>query len=170
MKSLKLCLIGHARHGKDTVAEMLYKKYGWTYKSSSMAAAEIFIYDALKEKYGYKSFGECYEDRINHREEWYNLICDYNSEDPARLAKEIMKTSNIYVGMRSAKEIEACMEQGVFDHVVWVRDDRKPLEDASSIDYSIFRFISYIVYNSGTLEDLEEEVELFNDFLELAGE
>ena len=52
---MKILIIGHARHGKDTVADILYKNFNLTYTGSSQAAAEIFLYDALKDKYGYKS-------------------------------------------------------------------------------------------------------------------
>jgi len=166
-KKPKLLIIGHARHGKDTVAGILNEMYGYTFKSSSQAAAEIFIYDALKDKYGYKSFEECYEDRMNHREEWYNMICEYNSEDPARLAKEIMKTNDIYVGMRSAREIESCVEQGVFDYIVAVYDERKPYEDESSIDDTIFEYTDVAIYNNGTLDDLKREVAFLIFYFEL---
>jgi hypothetical protein len=80
--------------------------FGYNYKSSSLAASEIFIYDTLKDKYGYKTPEECFEDRVNHRAEWFDLICDYNKDDKARLAKEIMKSADIYVGMRSNEECE----------------------------------------------------------------
>jgi len=86
----KFLIIGHARHGKDTFAELLQEQFDFKFKSSSQAAAEIFIYDELKEKYGYKTPEECFEDRVNHRAEWYNMICDYNKDDRAKLAKSIL--------------------------------------------------------------------------------
>lgn len=97
---MKLLIIGHKRHGKDTLAEIFRDNFGMTFNSSSNAAAEIFIYDALKNKYGYKSFKECFYDRMNKRAEWYDLICEYNVKDKARLAKDILKDNDCYVGMR----------------------------------------------------------------------
>lgn len=44
----KFLVIGHARHGKDTFAEILEEVFGLKFKSSSQAAVDIFIYDALK--------------------------------------------------------------------------------------------------------------------------
>ena len=35
MSKLKLLVIGHGRHGKDTVCEMLRDSYGYTFESSS---------------------------------------------------------------------------------------------------------------------------------------
>lgn len=154
----RLLILGSARHGKDTFAEILNEQFGYTFQSSSQSAADIFIYEELKDKYGYTNSVECFEDRVNHRTEWYNMICDYNKDDRARLAKEILKTSDCYVGMRDKEEIEACMEQELFHIIIWVdASKRKPLEDSGSfnIDMSIADFI---VENNGTLENFETKV------------
>lgn len=135
MKSIKILVLGHCRHGKDTFAELLNEHFGLTFKSSSQAAADIFLYDALKDKYGYKTPVECFQDRVNHRAEWKDLICDYNKDDRAKLAKEILKNSDCYVGMRDRAEINECMKQGLFDIIVWIdASDRLPLEPADSFD------------------------------------
>ena len=44
---MNILIIGHARHGKDTVAEFLEEIFGLTFMSSSQAAADIFIYEVL---------------------------------------------------------------------------------------------------------------------------
>jgi hypothetical protein len=80
----KVLIIGHARHGKDTLAEFIYEKIGMSYRSSSMACAEFFIYEKLKDKYNYTNVLECFEDRINHRIEWYDMIRYYNHLDEAK--------------------------------------------------------------------------------------
>ena len=116
----KLLLVGHGRHGKDTVAEILRDEFQMIFKSSSLAAAEIFLYDALKDKYDYKTPEECFEDRVNHRPEWYEMICAYNDPDKAKLAKSILLEADCYVGMRDREEIEECLKQGVFELVIWV--------------------------------------------------
>ena len=82
---LKLLVIGHGRHGKDTVCEILRDKYGYTFESSSKFCSKLFIYDNLKDKYGYKDEEECYTDRHNHRQEWYDAICDYNVPDRRKI-------------------------------------------------------------------------------------
>lgn len=159
MNNLKrLLIIGHARHGKDTFAEYLQEIYGFTFKSSSQAAADIFIYDTLKDKYGYTSSEECFEDRVNHRKEWHDLICAYNTPDKARLAKEILSTSDIYIGMRSNAEVEECLRQNVFDLVIGVYDYRKDEEDKSSFDINIWERADIVIPNSGTLNDLRNRV------------
>jgi hypothetical protein len=81
VSNLKLLVIGHGRHGKDTVCEMLRDDYGYTFESSSRFCSKLFIYNDLKDKYGYANEEECYADRHNHRAEWYDAICAYNVPD-----------------------------------------------------------------------------------------
>jgi hypothetical protein len=151
----KLLIIGNMRHGKDSLAEIFNEEFGYTFESSSQSAANIFLYDLLKDKYGYSTPEECFEDRVNHRQEWYEAICDYNKDDRARLAKGILQRSDCYVGMRDRDEIEECLKQGIFDLVIWVdASERLPNEDASS--FNIDRTCADIVIeNNGTYEQFK---------------
>lgn len=163
--NVKLLILGHARHGKDTFAEILNEQFGLKFKSSSVAASEIFLYDALKDKYGYSTPEECFEDRVNHRQEWHEMIVEFNKDDRARLAKEILKDADCYVGMRSGLEIEECVKQGLFDLIVWVdASDRLPLEPSTSfnIDES---YADIIVPNNGTYEEFEARVHRIGEVL-----
>ena len=161
----KLLIIGHMRHGKDSLAELLEEQIGLKFLSSSLAASNIFLYDALKEKYGYTTPEECFEDRMNRRPEWYQLICDYNKDDKARLAKGILEITDCYVGMRNRGEIQECIKQGLFDLIVWVdASERLPLEPKESfnIDKSC---ADIIIENNGTFEEFKEKVKRFGKIL-----
>lgn len=116
----KLIVVGQGRHGKDTFCEIAEQYFGLTFESSSSFACRSIIFEILKDKYGYKSIEDCFEDRHNHRTEWYDLICEYNSKDKTRLAQEILNEHDIYCGMRSIDELEAVMIKGYADLVVWV--------------------------------------------------
>jgi len=157
-KFKRLLIIGHARHGKDTFAEILEEHYGLKFVSSSQAAADIFIFDELKDKYGYETSVECFEDRVNHRPEWYEMICDYNKDDKARLAKGILEMADCYVGMRDRGEILECMNQKLFDIIIWVdASERLELEEASSFNIDK-KDADFIVDNNGTLEQFTDKV------------
>jgi hypothetical protein len=52
-----------------------------------------------------------FEDRVNHRSEWYDMICEYNLNDKAKLAKGILEITDCYVGMRDRNEISECINQ-----------------------------------------------------------
>jgi len=154
----KILILGSARHGKDTLAEMINKYTGLNFESSSIAAVRIFIFDLLKEKYSYKSLVDCFNDRVNHRKEWHDLICDYNINDKARLARDILTTSSVYVGMRSDEELKECNKQGIFKYVIGVFDSRKPLEAEESFDIDFWSSCDFVIPNNGTLKELNDKV------------
>ena len=155
MQKLKLLVIGHGRHGKDTVCEILRDKYDYSFESSSRFCSKLFIYDMLKDKYGYTDEEQCYADRHNHRAEWYDAICDYNVPDAARLGREIFKAHDIYCGLRNKREFFAMKNTGVFDHVIWVdRSDYLPPEDKNSMSLEPW-MADYHIDNNGTLNDLK---------------
>jgi hypothetical protein len=150
----KLLVIGHGRHGKDTVCEILRDEYGYTFESSSKFCSKLFIYDDLKDKYGYANEEECYADRHNHRAEWYNAICDYNVPDAATLGREMFDAYDIYCGLRNKREFFAMQNTGVFDYCIWVdRSNHLPSESKDSM--SLEQWMSdYTIDNNGTLDDL----------------
>jgi hypothetical protein len=161
----KLLIIGHGRHGKDTLAEIFERDHGMTFKASSLAASDIFIYEELKYKYDYVDAKDCFHDRSNHRAEWYDMICDYNKEDKAKLAKDIMADSDCYVGMRDLSEINECIEQGVFDMIIWVdASERLPKEGKDSFNVSRSR-ADVIVENNESLEVFERKAKILGKFL-----
>jgi hypothetical protein len=159
MKKLKLLIIGHGRHGKDTVCELLRDRYGYSFESSSQFCSRLFIYDQLKDRYGYANEQECYADRHNHRQEWYEAICAYNVPDAARLGREIFSAHDIYCGLRNKKEYHAMRNTGVFDYAIWVdRSDYLPAEPKTSM--SLEQWMSdFTIDNNGTLEELEFNVD-----------
>lgn len=154
----KLLIIGHAQHGKDTLAELLGVKYA----SSSQAALDIFLFDQINHLRGnmgmepYKTKVEAFEDRHQHRDMWHILISDYNKNDRARLAKKIMENNDCYVGMRCELELAECLRIGLFDEVIWVdASQRKPLEPETSMGISFNSTTMTYVNNNGTEQDLQ---------------
>ena len=163
----KILIIGHARHGKDTLAEILNEHFGLTFKSSSQMANEIFIFEKLRGKYGYKTLDDSFNDRINHRAEWHELIVEYNKEDPARLAKEIISVVDIYVGMRSQLELDECLKINLFDLVIWVdASERLPHESNTSI--KIDKSSAHIIMlNNVTRESFVKKAIMFGKCINL---
>lgn len=151
--TVKYIIVGHARHGKDTIADLFAKGMGLSWQSSSMAAAEHVVMPYLAERgISYSSLDECFEDRYNHRKAWYDAITEYNTPDKTRLARKIFETNDIYVGMRNREELLACKEQlGVC--VIWVDASlRLPPEPASSMTIKE-EDADFIINNNGSLSE-----------------
>lgn len=154
---MRLLIVGPGCGGKDTLAEFWKQEFGLTYTSSSLAAAKLFLYDALSEKYGYENFEQCYADRRNRREEWKRAISAYNTPDKARLAYAILQEHDCYVGMRCSEEITACREDNLFDLIIYVDPgDRVPMEGSESFDITP-RDADVILMNDRTLEEFRDK-------------
>lgn len=165
MSKLKLLVIGHGRHGKDTVCELLRDNYNYSFESSSQFCSRLFIFDMLKDRYDYKSEEECYADRHNHRAEWYNAICDYNVPDAARLGREIFAAHDIYCGLRNKKEFHAMKNTKVFDYAIWV-DRSDYLSPESKDSMSLEQWMAdYTIDNNGSLDDLKFNLDQLMNYL-----
>lgn len=161
----KLLIIGHGRHGKDTVCEILRDKYGYSFESSSQFCSTLFIYNMLKDKYGYANEEQCYNDRHNHRAEWYDAICDYNVPDAARLGREIFRAHDIYCGLRNKREFFAMQNTGVFDYAIWVdRSLHLPPESKDSMSLEQW-MADYTIDNNGSLKELEFNIDQLMNYL-----
>ena len=155
----KLLIVGHGRHGKDTVCELL-ENYGYKFKSSSKFCSELFIFNDLKDKYCYKDEEECYNDRHNHRTEWFNMIHDYCKDDLAKLGRNLFANHDIYCGLRNKKEFFAMQNEEIFDYAIWVdRTDHLSLEDPSSMSIEQW-MCNYTIDNNGDLARLRKNVDV----------
>lgn len=151
----RILVIGHARHGKDTVCEMLRDNHGLKFTSSSMFCAENVVFPVLRGQYGYKTAEQCFDDRANHRTEWYRLIREYNTPDPSKLGRAIFAEHDVYCGLRHRAEFNALKNAGTFDVVVWVDGStRHPAESPSSCSVEPW-MADYELDNNGSLEDLK---------------
>lgn len=168
--NLNLMIVGYARHGKDTVADMLKDHYGFHFVSSSYFMAERVILPKMLEAWDifndeergrnrsqpvwppYADLDECYADRVNHRQYWYDTIAAANEEDPSYLSREIFSEYDLYVGNRNRREFNAAKCAGLFDFSVWIdRSEHEGLEDKSSNTLEPW-MTDYTLDNNGTPE------------------
>lgn len=164
-------IIGHGRHGKDTVAEILSEKANLKFISSSLFMAERVVFPWFQKtspRDAYKTVLECYDDRHNHRSIWYRLINDYNKKptlDFARLGKAIFEDYDIYAGLRNTQEFQILKQTQTYDICVWVdASQRLPLEDKSSMTLKPW-MADFIIDNNGTLEELEYNIDIFHKYI-----
>lgn len=157
---MNIVVTGFAGHGKDTACQILNDTFGFTFESSSRAALKEVIYPALKDLYGYTSEEECFQDRVNHRKEWFNLIAEYNKDDLTKLGKLIFSKSQIYCGLRNIMELTALKHAGLVDLVIWV-DARIRLHTLESYESITINpgDADIIVDNNGTEVDLANNLD-----------
>jgi len=162
---MKLFIVGHGRHGKDTVAEFIREHYGLTFESSSMFCAEFVVKPYLEDVLGitYDSLEDCYEDRANHRVDWYTAIRAFNSGNESRLSEAIFASYDMYVGIRS--RVEFLASQHLADLSIWVdASERIPKIDPTA---KILRNdCDIIIENNSTETELRGKLtRLFDLFL-----
>lgn len=153
----RILILGMGGHGKDKMAEIIRDLYGLSFASSSMAACEKAVLPVLGPKYGYQSAQECYDDRRNHREEWKQLITDYNTPDKARLCREILAENDIYVGMRCADEFAASKD--LFDEIYYIDASERVETDDPTMKIEFDPSCMTWIDNNGTIHDLVEQIE-----------
>lgn len=159
---MKLLVIGHARWGKDSTCEIIQRDFGMSFSSSSLFAMERAVRPEL-EAMGlvYATQEDCYNDRVNLRAAWKVAIEKYNTPDGSRLCQELLAEGHdIYCGLRSRREFDACVIQEVFDHVIWVdASKRLPLEHASSMELEAAD-ADWVIDNNRDPHDLVREVHI----------
>lgn len=150
----RLLLIGHGRHGKDSVGDILRDVYGMRSVSSSEFAAQHAVFPLVADLY--PDWQAAYEDRHAHRELWFHAIKAYNLRPGPTLAEQILEGHDIYTGMRSRDELERTRD--LFDLVVWVDAlDRLPPEPGGSMELTAAD-ADWVVDNNGPVEALPRRV------------
>ena len=161
----KVLILGHGRHGKDTVADVL-EQYGLTGTSSSQFVAG-YVRNYLEDRaiVYYPDPFKAWEDRHNFRAAWRSAIDEYNLGDPTRLTREILSCTDVYTGLRTRREYEAAKD--LFDVVVWVdASERLPLEPSTSMELEYCSETMRYLNNNGTVDELIEQIDyLVEDLL-----
>jgi len=162
---MKLYISGYAQHGKDTAAKLIRSFTGMTFESSSWFCCKLFIYNTLKWRMEYSDLLECFNDRFNHRQEWHELIRDFNKGDETRLSRAIFSKHDIYVGVRAKEEVIACREAGIVDLMLWIdASERVLIEDDSSINICKGH-ADVIIENNGTIVEFSIKIKRFCSIL-----
>ena len=155
----KILIVGHARHGKDTVAEMIADQLGIEFQCTSrqIAGHVRHCMAGNMPQYVYASDQECWEDRDNHRAYWHDCIAAYCKENKTAFADLIYAKGLIYCGVRAQAEYDAIVEK--YDPVVyWVSNMRKPPESEESMQIKYDPETMIEIPNNFSLEALRQAV------------
>ena len=116
----RLAFCGPGRCGKDTAAIWFTENTTLRYHMSTSQAAANIVYLNLCDQYGYATSAEAFEDRHNHREEWYQIIRLHNEPDGLTLYREMIIDHDIINGIRDRIELRACQRAGIVDLSIWI--------------------------------------------------
>ena len=152
---MKILILGHGGHGKDEVAKIISNAYSLSFSSSSQAFIEIDeAFSLLRQVTSLKSKKAIFEERRCYRELLSLAISLYNTPDKTALVKHILKTNDIYVGLRCPLEYEP--SKHMFDLILWVQRPRFSLEKTMLIEYNPMEM--EIVINDGSIDSLKGKV------------
>lgn len=151
---LHVFVTGHGRHGKDTVADLMTEMGGYRCCDSSRFVCEQAVFPHMQDRYS--DWQACYEDRHQHRDEWYELISKYNVEGH-ELAYKLFQNHDVYTGLRNIRELDAAYRHPEMKPVViWV-DAMKRLPPEPSTSLTITRdHADYVIDNNGDLANLRK--------------
>lgn len=162
LKDKDLYIIGNARHGKDTAAEILAALHGLKFCSSSEFMNERVVFEALAPKYGYKTVQECFDDRHDKRAEWFEIISAKNPNG-TELSKLLFAEYDIYVGLRNKREMDAVdKDPSINNLTVWIdASKRKPQESAKSMTVPISSAHIIVENNEGEYQLLKNLIRMW---------
>ena len=154
----RILVLGHARHGKDTLAEILTRDHGLRCLSTSTAAAQVVRLELAEQGITYDSDEACFADRVNHRDTWFDTIADLNIPDAATLVRHILAEHDVVVGLRSAREFEAAVD--LFHAIWWVDASGRglPREPRTSMNIEFDASRMARIENGGSPADLQRTV------------
>lgn len=153
---MKLLVLGHAQHGKDTVADYIALHLGLLSTSSSKFAIEDWIFE--KDSKNFKSPDDMYERRNEIRTFLFEEIKQSLAGDLSSLGRKIFKNNDIYVGCRNSEEVIAIQNAGLVDLTIFVdASERKEPESKESCNITK-ELADIIIDNNSTVEVLEKRL------------
>lgn len=163
---MKLFITGYGRSGKDYAAEVIAGKLGLSFESSSMFCIRYFLFDRLQREFGFNTPEEVYKNRHQPgmREWLYQHISDINKEDLTTISTAIFQKHEIYVGIRSAVELEAAKKKWPDLLIIWI-DAEGRIEPESSNSCTVTKDqADIIIENKNSIEEFEDKLRRLCDF------
>jgi len=139
-----LGIMGPSRSGKDEAASFFVQHFSLRYSGST----SIVISREVAKREGI-SFREAHDQRHERKQYWYDLGNEMRRDDPAYVAREAMKDSDILVGLRDGEELETIRKENLCELIIWI-DRIVPFDPTLKFDSS---YCDIVIQNHWTLED-----------------
>jgi hypothetical protein len=147
---MRIAIVGPGKSGKTTASQWLAEHTPLRYAGSTSAAAANVVCSHATMRGRYATLEECYADRRNRRQEWRDIILQYNQPDGLRLYRDMVRKSDILDGIRDGRELQACRDAGLADVVVWMQRD-VPTDPSMGFGPEV---ADRVINNDGSFEEL----------------
>lgn len=147
----KLLIVGMGRSGKDTALDYLasittLRNAGTTSKYlTKYVARELGV-----------SEEKAYAERHQNRQFWKDLGDSIRQGDPTLLIREALAEGDMTGGVRDVIEIAGAREEKLFDLIIWVQNDRVPVDPTVTFGPE---HCDVIVQNNGALQEFYEKLD-----------
>jgi hypothetical protein len=115
---MKLAICGPGRAGKDECGRWFAEHTPLRYSKSTSQVIAPFAAAHLG-----LSVEEAFRRRHEDRDLWFKLGCELRRDDPAYLAREVLRDGDLVVGVRDRAEMEATIREGLVSLVIWIDRD-----------------------------------------------
>lgn len=159
MAKPKLLLVGYGRAGKDEGLAYLSALTGLR----NGGCTSIYLLPYVAAELG-ASWTETYEARHRNREEWFRIGNKLREKDPGILLRQALAQGDLTGGVRDIEEIIAARTMRLVDLIVWIENERVPIDNTVKFDSS---HCDLIIQNNGTLEEYHEKLNRLATFVGL---
>jgi hypothetical protein len=146
----RVAIVGYGRHGKDVSAMALHNYGPFRFCGSTSWHALPYMAKILNLPH------QVAWDTRHERRDLWKSYCDYlRKDDPLFLIKLALKSGNVVSGIRDGVEIDAAIEQKLFDGILWVERPGFDADKTVTFDKSK---ATAVAVNDGTIEELRAKV------------
>ncbi len=151
-----LAIVGYGRAGKDTAGSFLTEHFRLKFSGGCSWAIRHYMAERLSADAGrIISPDEAYINRHDDRLKWYNYCNEYRKDDPAKLVRLVLETSDFVCGIRDRKEIISAKNEGLLDLIIWIENYRA--EADKTVTFSK-EDCDIVVLNNSSLADYYERL------------
>jgi hypothetical protein len=134
----RFLIIGPGKAGKDALAKAMVQVAELTRAQSSSEYLMEFVYQEYITLTGNSPHYGCARDFWNDRDKfrtlWKDAMVKYNQPNADKLAREILERNQIYTGLRTRREYDACANSMLFDLIIWVKRDSAPFDESLELN------------------------------------
>ena len=143
----RVMFVGWGRAGKDEASAFAEQHLGLRYGGSTSWHAK----EDVAKRLGIHP-QSAWESRHNSRKFWYDTCNELRAKDTTVLIRRALEQGEIIAGIRDKVEFDACVEQGLFDAIVWV--DRPGIPPDLTVTFTREDVLSaggHVINNDGPL-------------------